>query len=69
MQYKESHNFNITSRANTFINNEIFFSMPADEKMFLVKMSAFESFTLAQQLHGMICQWNLRRVILRIISL
>ena len=48
MQYKESHNFNITSRANTFINNEIFFSMPADEKMFLVKMSAFESFTLAQ---------------------
>ena len=47
-QYREFHNFNVTSQANTFINNEIFFSMPADEKMFLVKMSAFESFTLAQ---------------------
>ncbi len=44
----QEKNFNMMNDINTFINNEIFFPMPDDEKMFLVKMSTFENFTIAQ---------------------
>lgn len=41
-------NFNMTAVINEFINSEIFSSIPDDERLFLVKMSIFESFTVAQ---------------------
>ena len=47
-QHLKEKNFNITALINEFINNEIFFSMPEDEKMFLIKMSIFEYFTIEQ---------------------